>query len=139
MSLADLPVLDMLRTQMKWHHSRQRVLAENVANADTPGFQAQDLERVDFSKMLASASSSQSVGTARTNPMHIGNASSSSAGSQFKASGNGDFETTPSGNAVVLEEQMIQITANQMDYQAATTLYSKSINLLRMALGQGSR
>ena len=43
------------------------------------------------------------------------------------------FEITPSGNAVVLEEQMMQVTANQMDYQAVTTLYSKGLNMIRMA------
>jgi len=116
MSLADLPVLDMLRTQ---------------------GFQAQDLERVDFSNLLAS-SPPRSLGTARTDAMHIGQAAYSTDPERFDTGDANDFETTPSGNAVVLEEQMMKVTSNQMDYQAVTTLYSKSINLLRIALGQGN-
>ena len=48
-----------------------------------------------------------------------------------------DFETTPTGNSVVLEEQMIKAAENQMDYQTVTGLYSKSIGMLRIALGKG--
>ena len=40
MSINDLPVLSALRTKMQWHQERQRVLSENVANSDTPEFQA---------------------------------------------------------------------------------------------------
>ena len=44
MSLTDLPVLDALRMKMKWHQARQRVLAENVANADSPDYQARETQ-----------------------------------------------------------------------------------------------
>ena len=37
MPISDVPILSMLRTKMHWHQERQRVLSENVANADTPG------------------------------------------------------------------------------------------------------
>ena len=36
MAITDIPIFSMLRTRMQWHQERQRVLAENVANADTP-------------------------------------------------------------------------------------------------------
>jgi flagellar basal-body rod protein FlgB len=36
MAIPDLPILSMLRTRMQWHQERQRVLAENVANAERP-------------------------------------------------------------------------------------------------------
>ena len=44
MSIGDLPVLSALRTRMQWHQERQRVLAENVANSDTPNFKPRDLD-----------------------------------------------------------------------------------------------
>lgn len=138
MSLTDLPVLDVLRTQMKWHQTRQRVLAENVANADTPGYQARDLRPVDFSQFMGSSSMTP-VAAAQTHQSHLGGATLSGTQTDFDIDADGDFEITPSGNAVVLEEQMMNVTANQMDYQAATTLYSKSMNLLRIAIGQNSR
>ena len=37
MSISDLPLFAMLKTRMQWHQSRQKLLAENVTNADMPG------------------------------------------------------------------------------------------------------
>ena len=46
-----------------------------------------------------------------------------------------NFEVTPEGNGVTIEDEMMKVTANQMDYQAVTTLYTKSLGLIRTALG----
>jgi flagellar basal-body rod protein FlgB len=40
MPISDIPILSMLRTRMQWHQERQHLLAENVANADTPNYRA---------------------------------------------------------------------------------------------------
>ena len=42
MPISDIPILSMLRQRMQWHQVRQEVLAENVANSDTPNYQAKD-------------------------------------------------------------------------------------------------
>jgi flagellar basal-body rod protein FlgB len=48
MALPDLPILSMLRTRMQWHQERQRILADNVANSDTPDFRPRDLVQPKF-------------------------------------------------------------------------------------------
>ena len=48
MSMNDIPGLAVLRTRMQWHQERQRVLAENVANSDTPNFKPRDLVEPKF-------------------------------------------------------------------------------------------
>lgn len=48
MAIADIPILSMLRTRLDWSQARQRVLAENVANSDTPRFRAHDLTPLKF-------------------------------------------------------------------------------------------
>ena len=50
MPISDMPIFSMLRTRMQWHQERQRVLAENVANADTPKFRPRDLKPLDFGR-----------------------------------------------------------------------------------------
>ncbi len=135
MSVTDLPVLDALRTKMKWHQMRQRVLAENVANADTPGFQAREVKPLKFQSMVKLTAAS-GTDLSVTNVRHISDTRSAAENPGFRREKDSDFDTTPSGNSVVLEEQMMKVAQNQMDYQAATTLYSKSIGLLRMALGR---
>ncbi|MGI9383157.1 MAG: flagellar basal body rod protein FlgB [Methyloligellaceae bacterium] len=136
MALGDLKLFSFLKTKMQWHQARQRVLAENVANADTPRYRPNDLKPVPFESGLA-VSGLGSVLPARTNVAHIKGAAMQSEGA-FKASRGTGWEVTPAGNAVVLEEQMIKVSENQFDFQMASTLYSRSMGLLRTAVGRNS-
>src|SRR5207244_3219581 len=54
MAITDIPILSMLRTRLDWAQARQRVLAENVANSDTPGFRARDLAPLQFDEAPSS-------------------------------------------------------------------------------------
>jgi len=56
--------------------------------------------------------------------------------SRFADAVRGGYDVRPAGNAVVLEDEMMKVAANQMDYQAATTLYSRSLGLIRAAIGK---
>jgi flagellar basal-body rod protein FlgB len=130
-AITDLSLFAMLRTRMQWHQERQRVLAENVANANTPGFRPHDLAPLQFDRAQPQTAS---LGLAQTEPGHI--AASGSASSQFQTSRFGGYQIRPSGNAVNLEDEMIKVAANQMDYQAATTLYTRSLGLIKTAIGK---
>jgi flagellar basal-body rod protein FlgB len=136
MALTDLPVLNALKTKMHWLQTRQRVLAENVANADTPGYAAKDLRPAKFGDMVRS-SSVQSVGVTRTNAQHITGSSFADAAAGYGKRAGTSWETTPSGNGVVLEDEMMKVTSTQMDYQAVSSLYAKSISMLKIAIGSG--
>ena len=68
MPITDIPILSMLRTRMQWHQERQLVLAENIANADTPNYHARDLVPPSFDSALQTAS----LTLMRTNPAHVG-------------------------------------------------------------------
>ncbi|WP_417689782.1 flagellar basal body rod protein FlgB [Roseibium sp.] len=132
MALTNLPVFQALKSKMQWHQVRQRVLAENIANADTPRYQAKELKDYKFSDRIGR--SSAGVQTTVTKSGHI--SGTLSAASDAKAEKRDMFEVTPSGNNVVLEEQMMKVTENQMDFQAATSIYSKSLGLIRTALSK---
>ena len=72
MSISDFPVLAALRTRMQWHQERQRVLAENVANSDTPNFKPRDLVEPKFdSKGAAAGGAGGSLAMLRTSAAHI--------------------------------------------------------------------
>ena len=67
MAIADLPMLSMLRTKMQWHQERQRVLAENIANSDTPNFRPRDLVEPKFNPdTLATSGMTHSLAMTRT-------------------------------------------------------------------------
>lgn len=132
MGISDIPVFQALKTKMEWHQERQRVLSENVANADTPDYVGRDLKAPKFDDRNAVARL-KPVRMAATEPGHMQASSTTTFGDGRKA---GSFEITPDGNSVVLEEQMMKVTANQMDYQAATMLYTRGLGLLKTALGK---
>jgi flagellar basal-body rod protein FlgB len=129
MAIIDIPLFAMLRTRMQWHQQRQQVLAQNVANADTPNYRPVDLADPKF--QLATPGPAP-VQLARTDPGHL--AGFSDAG-DFPNNRN-QYQVRPAGNAVNLEDEMMKIAANQMDYQAATQLYSRSMGLLKTAAGK---
>ena len=133
MSMNDIPGLAVLRTRMQWHQERQRVLAENVANSDTPNFKPRDLLEPKFDNTGAPGSIG-SLAMMRTSGNHI--TPSGGVGS-FEHNGKVGFETRPAGNAVNLEDEMLKVSANQMDYAAVTSLYTRSLHLLKTAIGKG--
>ena len=130
MPISEIPLFSMLRTRMQWHQERQKVLAENVANADTPNFRTRDLKALDFGSQVQAAGQ---VRVASTNPAHITGATASGA---FASDRNNKYDVKPAGNAVNLEDEMMKVASNQMDYQAAISLYSRSMGLFRTALGK---
>ena len=137
MGLTDLPIFSMLRTRLEWAQERQRVLAENVANADTPNFRPRDLTPLKFPEPneITTASISN-VTLARTEVGHLAGLSGSDPA--FRSTGEGDYNVQPTGNAVNLEQEMMKVAANTMDYQAVTALYTRSLNMLKTALGKSN-
>lgn len=131
MAVGDLKLFSMLRSKMHWHQARQKVLAENIANADSPGYQARDLRKFSFDRMLKPQQTG-GLETRLTNSHHLKGRVIFPDGNLVGKKMDG-FEVTPEGNQVVLEEQMMKVTANQMDYQAASTLYTKGLSIIRMA------
>jgi flagellar basal-body rod protein FlgB len=120
----------MLRTRMQWHQERQRVLAENVANADTPGYRARDLAPPDFGRMVNTVA----LTLERTNAGHI--AGIGSSGSRFADESEPHYEVRPRGNSVSHEDEMLKLAGNQMDYDAAASLYTHTLALIKTAVGK---
>lgn len=136
MGLMDLPIFSALTDKMQWHQQRQGLLAENIANAQTPGYQGRDLQAYHFANHMNG--SSATLTNVATQPMHIAVNSGGQGGGPFGAQQSHGFEVTPEGNAVSLEDEMMKVTTNMTDYQAATSVYEKSMKILRTAMGRSS-
>ena len=129
MAISDIPIFAMLRTRMHWHQERQRVLAENVANADTPNYRPNDLAEPKFNLPAPGSGPLQLV---RTDAGHIGG---STGASGFRSESR-PYQVRPAGNAVSLEDEMLKVAANQMDFQAVSALYTKGLGLIKLAVGR---
>lgn len=121
-------LMQALKMRMHYQQSRQKILAENVANADSPGFRPVDLKPPSVDPARAG------VAVAQTNAGHM---SLNTANGGFDGTGAPRFETTPNGNAVNLEDEMLKVAQNQSDYQLAASLYSKGLGLMKIAIGKG--
>ena len=141
MNFSDSPFFSVLQANLHHLGQRQKLIAENIANASTPGYVPRDTDEKSFNQALAAATktrSSHGLAMAATQGGHVGVASTSGLKSiSSKVIDSPDSETTMDGNAVILEDQMLKVSANQMDYAAATSLYSKSLHLLKTAIGRG--
>ena len=133
MPISDIPIFSMLRTRMQWHQQRQRLLAENVSNADTPNFRPRDLAPLKFDRTEPAGGA---LALVQTSPAHIAPSDSSGAG-PFNLQRRNAYEIRPAGNAVNLEDEMLKVASNQMDYQAASQLYTHSLGLIKTAIGGG--
>jgi flagellar basal-body rod protein FlgB len=140
MDTSQIPLFAMLRGRMGYLAERQRVVAENVANADTPGFAPRDLKPFSFEattptmRVPDGVAQTAAEGLEMTHANHMGlPQSASSSRSKFKPVTGHDSETRLDGNSVVLEEEMIKMGDARMDYDAAIGFYQKSLSLLRLA------
>jgi flagellar basal-body rod protein FlgB len=139
MDSGDLPILAMLKSRLGYLSSRQRVIAENVANADTPGYKARDLKPFSFQAQVQAASGATAATRAGamtvTQPGHMQPKSASrGSAATFKVAKTPDSEETLDGNGVVLEDEMVKLTNARMDYDAAVSLYQQSVGMLKTAI-----
>ena len=129
-----IPLLSALVKRMDWLGERQRVLAENVANADTPGFRPRDLKPMSFRDLLGQAEGR--LGMASTSSQHLTGAPGAAKAEQRVD--RAAYETAPDGNAVVLEQQLLRVAETQLHHQTMTNLYRKHIGMLKTALGRNN-
>ncbi len=132
MELKSMTLFQAVKKRMDWLAQRQEVLSQNIANADTPRYRARDLKSYNFKELLRRENTQLNVRVARD--QHLpGRRKRIRDFAEYKD--RRPFETAPTGNSVILEEQMTKVGETGSNYKLATNLYRKHIGMLRMALG----
>ncbi len=136
--MADFKLIDtttrVLQKSLDLREQRQQVIAGNIANAETPGYASRTFE---FEKSLQNALKSPQTATKLLHPKHYplgGNSLSQVQGESVRhpdRSGFGD------GNSVVVEDEMISLSENQILYEAAIKLTKRKLQLLKYAANDG--
>jgi flagellar basal-body rod protein FlgB len=132
MDLDKIPLFKAMSQRMAWLNERQSVLAQNVANADTPNYRSRDLKAPSFSELVGRKNSQLQL--AATRPNHL---TGSGADAPFRQEADRNVELSPSGNSVSLEDQMMKVSSTATAYQLTTTLYKQHIAMLKTVLGKG--
>ncbi len=118
-------LFQMAERRLAWAGQRQAVLAQNVANANTPGYQPRDV--APFAAMLGSVA----PGLAATAPGHMQPAAGAAGLRHVRPR-----ERAPDGNAVSLEDQLVKVADTSSTQELVANLYRKYHGMFRTALGR---
>lgn len=122
--------LDIFQTsaQMARHAgARQALTAKNVANVDTPGYAASHIASFADSYQTDPATLMRA-----TRPGHIGAGQTPSDRLMAMTS----TEPSPNGNAVSIEEEMLNAVAISREHDRALAIYRHAMTVLRTTLGR---
>jgi flagellar basal-body rod protein FlgB len=124
--LSSIYLFEVAAEKAQWLSARQTAIAGNVANANTPGYRALDME--PFSAILDASP----IEMAATNPAHL--SPPQSQGGELREVETEPAEQTLSGNTVNLEQQMINLSEVNRDYQMSANIRRAFHQLLLSAL-----
>ena len=137
MTTQSIALFKAIGAKMEYLSQRQNIISQNIANADTPGYQPKDLKPVDFGQTVKNITGDtggqKAISMTTTDPMHLptlGKTADPKSEKETKL-----YEVAPAGNGVVLEEQMVNSGKTQMDYGLMTSLYQKNARLIQIAIG----
>lgn len=133
MNFSQIPLVSMINARLSWLGQRQQVLADNIANAETPGYRPKDLEPLEFRTVLG-AERPGARQLAATHPVHFPGAEAGRALARVTTSEAQVVDAT--GNSVMIETELIKVGETAMDYQLTTNLYRKTMSMVRTALGR---
>lgn len=127
-----LQLLNLAEALAGYASARQTLISRNVAHADTPGWQAQDL--VDFAETYAAREALDGLAfrPAATRAGHAGPAGG--GGAEAEASIVAGV-ASPNGNTVSLEDQMVRAAQTRLQHEMALGVWRKSMDILRASLG----
>ena len=110
--------------KLGWIDARQRVLAQNIANVDTPGYRARDVS--PFSRMVIAPD----IEPVLTNPLHLAGFSQAGDSKQGLPA-----ERAPDGNSVGLEDQMTKVADDETSQAMVGNLWHSYMGMFMTALG----
>ena len=142
MARSPTPLIDGIATAMRHLTTRQRVISQNIANSDTPGFKSRDVAAPDFSALVDGLEKQGKPGVVRPQVRISDRMAALGAHGQhgFATIADPDVtETKPDGNNVTLEDQALKMSEIQSDYATLSGLYRKNMGLLKTALGKGGQ
>ncbi|MGH1455665.1 MAG: flagellar basal body rod protein FlgB [Alphaproteobacteria bacterium] len=134
MTTQNIGLLNAIGAKMDYLNQRQTIIAQNVANSDTPNYRPKDLKEYDFASLVNTGNDGvKDVKVAITDAQHLPDANGTFDPKSQKQ--RDMYEVAPAGNSVIIEEQLINAGRNTMDYNLMLNIYQKQIGMFKTALG----
>ena len=133
MDFSQLGLMNGLIGKMDWLGERQKDIATNIANADTPGYEEKDLKPFTFQEAMTR------MQPVATEPGHIQLASMSGDAATAKSADtyHSLYELKPDGNTVSKEQEAVKAADTTAQYNLAANVYKKTLGMLKMAISSG--
>jgi flagellar basal-body rod protein FlgB len=128
MTLLQPELFDAAERRLNWASERQSLLAQNIANLATPGFQAAD-ER-DFRELLGGSTGVQPW---RTAPNHM--AGTVDPGTTSRPTRETTTRTADK-NGIRLEDQLMKVADTETIHSTVAAIYKKYMSMFNIALGK---
>lgn len=125
----NLDIFKMASRMARHAVTRQEVIAKNIANADTPEYRAKDI--ASFADTYDTTSSDTKMRTTRAGHV-LDSAATPSGYDLVDAPG----ATSPNGNTVSLETEMMKSSQVRHEHELALSVYKSSMNILRTSIGR---
>ena len=124
--------IQTLDKALELRSQKLQVISSNIANAETPGYAPM---RMDFEKSLQEAVSGPESGQVRTHQNHMPAAGGKDL-SDFRASFYRDYDRSGIGdrNKVSIEQEMVDLSENQIRYEAAIQMLNKKFSMLKLVI-----
>jgi len=117
--MSKVKLLDTMSAMAAHASQRHAVIADNIANADTPNFKARDIE--PFAALFeAAARDQQNIKSLQARTIEL----------------DANDVASPNGNTVSLEQQMMLSAQAKGNHEMALAVYRKSLDMMKMALGK---
>jgi flagellar basal-body rod protein FlgB len=129
MDLTQLGLMNGIASKMSWLVQRQGVIAENISNADTPGYLAKDISPFNFKNTM------KRLMPTTTSSAHLSPVSLGGADDAQEAAERTGFEVKPDGNIVSREHEIMKASSTASDYQLVTNIYQKTVGMIKTAIG----
>ena len=125
MDPSQIGLFDLAERKLDWTDRRQALLSQDVANADTPGYQQRDL--MPFQSTLANLT----MTPVQTSPLHMAGLLTVDEDSQQRPG-----ERAVDGNTISVEDELTKIADTDSSHQLVTGLYHKYMGMFMTALGK---
>ena len=112
-----ISLLEMSSTMARHAATRHSLISQNIANADTPGYKAQDV--ADFAEVMKAKAMSGADGVSNA----LQAVERPSIGS-------------PNGNSVSLENELMRGAKAQQDHEMAVSIYRSALTMMKTAVGK---
>lgn len=132
MDFSKITLFQAMKDRVAWLTQRQEVLAQNIANSDTPGEPPMEIEPFTFGGVVRR----EGIQLETTRDKHM--LAPRRGGREFSIDETRKpYETAPAGNAIILEEQMMKLNETGIQHKLMTELYKKHLKMFRTAIGRG--